>query len=165
MNSDSAGPAGSGSVRVWGTLDRQPVLHPVLFAAEIHVNVAVPELVESPRRDLGVVARPAAVHHDRSVFVGQQRRCQPVDLVRWHVDRARDAGGVVLVGTTHVEDGHLPVVPDLCEVGDGYAARHIPWAQAVAASFRDGVLKLDLADVSAPRARLAFDSWPPAGAA
>ena len=53
----------------------------------------------------------------------------------------------------------------LCEVGDGYAARHIPWAQAVAASFRDGVLKLDLADVSAPRARLAFDSWPPAGAA
>ncbi len=53
----------------------------------------------------------------------------------------------------------------LCEVGDGYAARHIPWAQAVAASFRDGVLKLDLADVAAPRARLAFDSWPPAGAA
>ena len=53
----------------------------------------------------------------------------------------------------------------LCEVGDGYAARHIPWAQAVAASFRDGVLKLDLADISAPRARLAFDTWPPAGAA
>lgn len=53
----------------------------------------------------------------------------------------------------------------LCEVGDGYAARHIPWAQAVAASFRDGVLKLDLADVAAPRARLAFDSWPPAGGA
>ena len=53
----------------------------------------------------------------------------------------------------------------LCEVGDGYAARHIPWAQAVAASFRDGVLKLDLADVSAQRARLAFDSWPPAGVA
>jgi hypothetical protein len=53
----------------------------------------------------------------------------------------------------------------LCEVGDGYAARHIPWAQAVAASFRDGVLKLDLADVAAPRARLAFDTWPPAGAA
>lgn len=53
----------------------------------------------------------------------------------------------------------------LCEVGDGYAARHIPWGQAVAASFRDGVLMLDLADVSAPSARLAFDSWPPAGPA
>ncbi|HEX5379088.1 MAG TPA: hypothetical protein VFW47_10965 [Phenylobacterium sp.] len=49
----------------------------------------------------------------------------------------------------------------LCEVGDGYVARNIPWAQALAASFRDGVLKLDLADVSAPRARLAFESWPP----
>lgn len=49
----------------------------------------------------------------------------------------------------------------LCEVGDAYVARHIPWAQALAATFRDGVLKLDLADVAAPRARLAFDSWPP----
>lgn len=49
----------------------------------------------------------------------------------------------------------------LCEVGDGYVARHIPWAQALAASFRDGVLKLDLADIAAPRARLSFDAWPP----
>ena len=52
----------------------------------------------------------------------------------------------------------------LCEVGDGYVARHIPWAQALASSFRDGVLKLDLSDVAAPRARLAFDVWPPIGA-
>lgn len=52
----------------------------------------------------------------------------------------------------------------LCEVGDGYVARHIPWAQALASSFRDGVLKLDLSDVAAPKARLAFDIWPPIGA-
>jgi hypothetical protein len=51
----------------------------------------------------------------------------------------------------------------LCEVGDGYVARHIPWAQALSSTFRDGVLKLDLGDVAAPRARLAFDNWPPAG--
>lgn len=51
----------------------------------------------------------------------------------------------------------------LCEVGDGYVARHIPWAQALSSSFRDGVLKLDLGDPAAPRTRLAFDSWPPAG--
>ena len=51
----------------------------------------------------------------------------------------------------------------LCEVGDGYVARSIPWAQALSASFRDGVLKLDLADVSAPNARLSFLSWPPGG--
>lgn len=49
----------------------------------------------------------------------------------------------------------------LCEVGDGYVARHIPWAQAIASSFRDGVVKLDLSDVAAPNARIALQSWPP----
>ena len=49
----------------------------------------------------------------------------------------------------------------LCEVGDHYVARNIPWAQAVSATFRDGVLKLDLSDVAAPQARLALQSWPP----
>jgi hypothetical protein len=49
----------------------------------------------------------------------------------------------------------------LCEVGDHYVARHIPWAQAVSASFRDGVLKLDLSDIAAPQARLALTAWPP----
>jgi CTP:molybdopterin cytidylyltransferase MocA len=49
----------------------------------------------------------------------------------------------------------------LCEVGDGYVARHIPWAQAVSSSFRDGVVKLDLSDVAAPNARIALQSWPP----
>ena len=49
----------------------------------------------------------------------------------------------------------------LCEVGDGYVARHIPWAQAISSSFRDGVVKLDLSDVAAPNARIALQSWPP----
>ena len=52
----------------------------------------------------------------------------------------------------------------LCEVGDGYVARHIPWAQAISSSFRDGVVKLDLSDVAAPNARIALQSWPPSGA-
>lgn len=51
----------------------------------------------------------------------------------------------------------------LCQVGDGYVARSLPWAQALASTFRDGVLRLDLTDVAAPRARLAFDTWPPMG--
>lgn len=51
----------------------------------------------------------------------------------------------------------------LCEVGDGYVARHIPWAQALASTFKDGVLRLDLADIAAPKATLAFEAWPPAG--
>lgn len=49
----------------------------------------------------------------------------------------------------------------LCEAGDSYVARHIPWAQAVASSFKDGVVRLDLSDVSAPEARLALQGWPP----
>jgi hypothetical protein len=49
----------------------------------------------------------------------------------------------------------------LCRLGDGFAARQIPWAQAVAASFRDGRLRLDLADVAAPAAVIALPAWPP----
>ena len=49
----------------------------------------------------------------------------------------------------------------LCQVGDGYAARQIPWAKAVCASFRNGELILDLADIAAPRAVLLLPSWPP----
>src|SRR5215831_16725401 len=37
----------------------------------------------------------------------------------------------------------------LCRLGDGYVARQIPWAQAVAATFKDGRLRIDLRDVAA----------------
>ncbi len=49
----------------------------------------------------------------------------------------------------------------ICKVGDGFAARQIPWAQALAASFRDGRLSVDLSDISAPRATIALPAWPP----
>ena len=49
----------------------------------------------------------------------------------------------------------------LCRVGDGYVARQIPWAQALAAAFRDGRITLDLADVAAPRAVIVLPAWPP----
>lgn len=49
----------------------------------------------------------------------------------------------------------------LCQVGDGYAARQIPWAQAVSSSFREGRLRIDLADIAAPVATIALPSWPP----
>jgi len=49
----------------------------------------------------------------------------------------------------------------ICQVGDGFAARQIPWAQAISASFRNGKLCVDLADISAPRATLSLPSWPP----
>jgi HAMP domain-containing protein len=51
----------------------------------------------------------------------------------------------------------------LCRLGDGYVARQIPWAQALAASFKDGRISIDLADVAAPRAVIALETWPPRG--
>jgi hypothetical protein len=49
----------------------------------------------------------------------------------------------------------------LCEFGDGYVGRQIPWAMALAASFRKGELCIDLADISAPVAVISLPSWPP----
>lgn len=49
----------------------------------------------------------------------------------------------------------------LCRMGDGFTARQIPWAQAISASFRNGRLRLDLADVAAPAAVIALPAWPP----
>lgn len=57
------------------------------------------------------------------------------------------------------KSGGLALV--ICQVGDGFAARQIPWAQAVAASFKNGKLCIDLADIAAPRATLSLPSWPP----
>ncbi len=49
----------------------------------------------------------------------------------------------------------------LCEFGDGYVGRQIPWALALSASFRKGQLRIDLADISAPVAVISLPSWPP----
>ena len=75
------------SIGVVGTFDGQAVFDPVIFAAEVHVNAAVADLDKSPRCDLGVVARPAAVHDDRGVLVRYSRRR------RRHRARTRYRGG------------------------------------------------------------------------
>ena len=49
----------------------------------------------------------------------------------------------------------------LSRMGDGYAARRLPWSQALAAEPRNGRLTLRLADVAAPKAVLAMAAWPP----
>lgn len=57
------------------------------------------------------------------------------------------------------KSGGLALV--LCQVGDGFAARQIPWAQAISASFRNGKLCVDLSDIAAPRATISLPAWPP----
>jgi hypothetical protein len=49
----------------------------------------------------------------------------------------------------------------LTRVGDGYAARQIDWAKALAARSEGGLVRIALADVTAPRAVLALPAWPP----
>jgi hypothetical protein len=51
----------------------------------------------------------------------------------------------------------------LCRLGDGFVARQIRWAQALAASFKDGRISIDLTDMAAPKAVIALPSWPPKG--
>lgn len=47
------------------------------------------------------------------------------------------------------------------QIGDGYVTRHMPWTNAVAATLRDGRLRLELGDPGAPCVVLAMDAWPP----
>ena len=46
-------------------------------------------------------------------------------------------------------------------VGDGFAARQIPWGQAVSATFKNGRLSVNLGDIAAPTATISLPSWPP----
>jgi len=57
------------------------------------------------------------------------------------------------------KSGALALV--LCRVGDGFAARQIPWGQAVSATFKNGRLSINLADIAAPTATITLPSWPP----
>jgi len=49
----------------------------------------------------------------------------------------------------------------LSRMGDGYVARRVAWASAVAARARDGRVRIPLADIAAPRVELALPAWPP----
>jgi len=75
-------------------------------------------------------------------------------------DRHLDALWVASDGAGALaKSGALALV--ICRLGDGYTARQIPWAQALQASFREGRLCVDLADVAAPKAFLTLPAWPP----
>lgn len=57
------------------------------------------------------------------------------------------------------KSGALALV--ICRVGDGFAARQIPWGQAVSATFKNGKLSVNLGDIAAPTAIISLPSWPP----
>jgi hypothetical protein len=49
----------------------------------------------------------------------------------------------------------------VCAVGEGFVIRWMPWAQALAITFKTGRLTIDLADVDAPVAVLTLAVEPP----
>jgi hypothetical protein len=49
----------------------------------------------------------------------------------------------------------------LTRMGDGYAARRLAWAKAMATGLKDGRVRIALSDPGAPRAVLAMAAWPP----
>jgi hypothetical protein len=97
------------------------------------------------------------------------RSAPPLDEVRARRLLAEEFPGRTLDGLWIAVDGLGAVARSgvmalvLCRLGDGYVARQIPWAQALAASFKDGRIVIDLADVAAPKAAIALDAWPPNG--
>ena len=97
------------------------------------------------------IAKPAGPldEHKARLLLGEEFPGRTIDAV-WV---ASDGAGAL------AKSGGLALV--LCQVGDGFAARQIPWAQAVSATFRNGKLSVDLSDIAAPRAVIALPSWPP----
>ena len=97
------------------------------------------------------------------------RSAPPLDEARARRILGEEFPGKTLQGLWIAVDGMGAVAKSggmalvLCRLGDGFVARQIPWAQALAASFKDGRISIDLTDVAAPKAVIALPSWPPTG--
>jgi hypothetical protein len=98
------------------------------------------------------IARPLNPLDDATArfYLGEEFPGRPIERV-WV---ATDGAGAL------ARSGASALV--LCRLGDAYVARQIPWAQAMAAAFRNGQISLDLADVAAPKAVITLPAWPPA---
>ena len=95
------------------------------------------------------------------------RPTPPLEEARALTLLSEEFPGRVLEGVWVSQDGRGAVAKSgamalvICQLGDGYVARQLPWAQALAASFKGGRVSLDLADVGAPKAVLFMAAWPP----
>ncbi|WP_337188372.1 hypothetical protein [Phenylobacterium sp.] len=87
--------------------------------------------------------------HKARVLLAEEFPTRSIDAI-W---TASDGAGAL------AKSGGMALV--LCRVGDGFAARQIPWPQAVSATFRNGRLHVNLDDIAAPAATIRLPSWPP----
>lgn len=99
------------------------------------------------------------------------RGAPALDVAEARRQLAAEFPGAALDGFWLAADGRGAVARSgdralvLARIGDGYVARRIAWDAALAARVRDGRLSLPLGEPGAPRAVLAFEAWPPNGAA
>jgi hypothetical protein len=118
---------------------------------------------------LAVSGAAVAVMVGLAAWANIARSAPPLDEARARRLLAEEFPGRTLDGLWIAVDGMGAVAKSggmalvLCQLGDGYVARQIPWAQALAASFKDGRIVIDLADVAAPKAVIALEAWPPKG--
>jgi hypothetical protein len=118
---------------------------------------------------LAVSGAAVAVLVGLAAWANIARSAPPLDEVRARRLLAEEFPGRSLDGLWLAVDGMGAMAKSggmalvLCRLGDGYVARQIPWAQALAASFKDGRISMGLADPAAPRAVIALDAWPPKG--
>jgi hypothetical protein len=118
---------------------------------------------------LAVSGAAVAVLVGLAAWANIARSAPPLDEVRARRLLAEEFPGRSLDGLWIAVDGLGAMAKSggmalvLCRLGDGYVGRQIPWAQALAASFKDGRIRIDLADPAAPKAVIALDAWPPMG--
>ena len=124
------------------------ILNPAFFAQTLGSAVAVLILVLLSAAVRIPKLRPPLDAPGANALMAEEFPGLPIEAL-W---LARDGKGAV----ARSDDRALVVQ----RIGDGYVARETAWSDVAAAKFKDGVLEVRFADVTAPRLRLAFDAWP-----
>ncbi len=102
-----------------------------------------------------------------TAWATQGRNAAPLDEAaarRWFKDEfpSRQLDGLWIA-----EDGKGAIARSgedallLSRMGVGFVARRVPWSKAIAIKAEEGLLEIRLTDVTAPRAALAIEVWPP----
>jgi hypothetical protein len=117
---------------------------------------------------LAISATAVALIVGLAAWMTRGRGAPPLDEAearRWLADEfpGRPMDGLWLASDgmgAVARSGDMALV--LTRMGDGYAARAVSWARALAADLKhDGRVRIPLSDPAAPKAVLAFTTWPP----
>lgn len=133
--------------------------------------VSFPPVNAAALIQLAVSALAVAAMVGLAAWATRGRGAPPLDEAQARCCLADEFPGRAVDGLWLAADGKGAVAKSgdqaliLTRMGDGYAARRLPWAKAAAASARDGRVSIPLSDPGAPRAVLEIAAWPPKEAA